>query len=105
MTVLENVVLRLNNVRRRLNRKRLPPERILLLLPHCLQKKGCAALVGEDIRNCRDCGRCKMKELKEMAGRLGIRAHVASGGRDALKRALAPDIELILAVACAKELA
>jgi hypothetical protein len=39
-----------------------------------------------------------------MSERLGVRVHVASGGRDALERARAPEVRAILAVACSKEL-
>jgi hypothetical protein len=45
-----------------------------------------------------------MKDLRALAERIGVRVHVASGGREALERARAPEVRVILAIACSKEL-
>lgn len=105
MSALEAVVIWMNRLRGRVTRRRYPPENVLLLLPHCLQYQKCDAAVKEDIRHCRRCGKCRMKELCELAERLGVQVHVASGGREALTRTQRPDVHAILAVACTKELA
>ena len=76
-----------------------------MLLPHCLHNDACKEAVKEDIRNCKGCGRCKMKELRALAERYGVPACVASGGREAQARARDPEVGIILAVACNKEFA
>jgi hypothetical protein len=104
MPALQNAIVWINRLRTRASSRRYPPASVLVLLPHCLQHQACKEPVQEAIRNCKGCGRCKMKELREMSERLGVRVHVASGGRDALERARAPEVRAILAVACSKEL-
>lgn len=104
MRALESTVVWINRLRNRIPSRRYPPENVLLLLPHCLQRQGCREAVKEDIRNCKGCGRCKVKELRALAEHLGVRVHVAAGGREAIARARRPDTRAVLAVACSKEL-
>jgi hypothetical protein len=95
----------LNDVRNRIRPRRFAANRVLLLLPHCLQRQDCPHPVKDNIANCQECGRCKMKEIKQLAARFGVKVHVASGGREAVDRATAKDVDVVLAVACNKELA
>lgn len=104
MSAIESIFVWMNGLRNRMSSSRYPAGRVLLLLPHCLQKQGCKELVKDSIDNCKLCGRCKMKELRLMSERLGIKVHVAAGGREALASAKSPDISVIVAVACSKEL-
>ena len=39
------------------------PERILLLMPHCLQFNDCAIKITGDVYKCQACGKCKIKDL------------------------------------------
>lgn len=81
-----------------------PPSRILLLLPHCLQSHECAIRLVHDPCACRRCGRCDMAALLSLAGERGMSVAVATGGtlaRKALER-VKPD--LVVAVACARDL-
>lgn len=105
MSIPESLILGINNLRRRLSKKRWPPSQILLLLPHCLQNQACKAAVQDDIMNCRRCGKCAMKDLRDLAAEKKISVYVASGGRAALTRARSPQVKVILAVACTKEMA
>jgi hypothetical protein len=105
LNVVGPALVWLNRVRNRVRPRRCAADRVLLLLPHCLQRQDCPNPVKEDIANCLECGRCRMKEIKQLAQRYGVQVHVVSGGREALRRALAKDVEIILAVACKKELA
>jgi hypothetical protein len=104
MPALQTAVVWINRLRNRASSRRYSPEKVLLLLPHCLQHHACKEPVQEAIRNCKGCGRCKMKDLRALAERLGVKVHIASGGREALERARAPEVRAILAVACSKEL-
>ena len=105
VSVVGSAFVWLNDVRNRVRPRRYAANRVLLLLPHCLQKQDCPQPVKDDIANCKECGRCKMKEIKKLAARFGVKVHVASGGREAADRATAKDVDVILAVACNKELA
>ncbi|MBN1504122.1 MAG: DUF116 domain-containing protein, partial [Candidatus Eisenbacteria bacterium] len=57
---------------------------ILLLLPHCLQSSECTRELGEDVRNCGECGGCPMCELKKLVPRYGIQNRIVGGGTLAL---------------------
>ncbi|MFP4029124.1 MAG: DUF116 domain-containing protein [Candidatus Brocadiia bacterium] len=80
------------------------PERLLILLPSCLQYRECKQKITNDIQNCQRCGRCKIKDLLGLSEKYGCKIAVATGGRIALNMALEDDIDAIVAVACEKEL-
>ncbi len=83
---------------------RLPPEKILILLPHCLQLADCQQKITNNIENCKQCGRCDIKDLLELAHKYGTRIAVATGGT--LARKIVKDYRprLIIAVACERDL-
>ena len=58
------------------------PDRILILLPHCIQNSDCPHKITVDINNCKNCGKCKIGELKELADEYGASIKVATGGTD-----------------------
>lgn len=105
MPLLETFFLQLNNLKNRFSKRRFPAENILLLLPHCLQNRECPVRLKHDVFLCRGCGKCKMKELQELAQCLGVQTYIASGGREALERTRRDDVRAIVAVACQRELA
>jgi len=79
-------------------------ERVLLLLPHCLQDSECQIRITTDINACASCGRCDIAELKSMAGKYGVAAAVATGGSLARKIIKDTHPQMIVAVACHRDL-
>lgn len=80
------------------------PSSILMLLPHCLQNHSCPVRIVHDTSGCLRCGGCDVGSLLEMASRRGLTVAVATGGtlaRRALQR-WKPD--LVMAVACPRDL-
>lgn len=84
--------------------QRLPPERILILLPHCLQFHECPVRITMDVENCKDCGRCKIKDLRALGRSYGVPIAVATGGTLARKIVVEKKPDLIVAVACERDL-
>lgn len=85
-------------------RKKVPPERLLLLLPHCLQRTDCGCKVTADISLCAECDRCNIGKLKEICTGFGIHCIVSTGGtlaRQAVKN-IRP--KAVVAVACGRDL-
>lgn len=80
------------------------PENLLLLVPRCLQKNGCAQTLGESISDCRGCGECNVADLIAIRDELGIRCSLAVGGKEALAFVKNPNVKAVVAVACEKEL-
>jgi len=92
------------NLLTRARRPRCEPERLLLLFPSCLQGSECAQKITADVANCKRCGRCKVKDLLELAERYGCQCAVATGGRLAVRVARDGSVDGIVAVACEQEL-
>ncbi len=99
---LQALVIRLNN--RLVLKEGLRTKKLLLLLPHCLQVDECDIRITHNVRNCKQCGRCGMKDLIGIADRNDLELFVATGGN--LARRIVSDVrpEAIVAVACERDL-
>ncbi len=102
--MLDRQIVRLNNFTVRLRRKRAQAAGILLLFPHCLQNSKCPHKITSDLSLCKRCGKCKVKDILELAETLGVQCAVATGGRLALERVKQDGVHAVVAVACEKEL-
>jgi len=80
------------------------PDRVLILLPHCLQLFDCEIKVTGDINKCIRCGRCDIKGLAELASKHRIDISVATGGTLARKVIIEKRPKLVIAVACERDL-
>jgi uncharacterized protein len=96
--------VQVNNVFVKVLKKKFPAERILILLPHCLQKTDCQIRITVDINNCTNCGRCNISELKQLAQRTGVKIAIATGGTLARRIIVKNKPEFIIAVACERDL-
>ena len=104
MEVLDKKFVSLNNLMTKLRKKKCPPGGLLLLFPHCIQNSRCKQNIKHDLNECLRCGKCKVKELLELSEEYGISIAVASGGRIALKKVMAEEVQGVVAIACEKEL-
>ncbi|NJD90525.1 MAG: DUF116 domain-containing protein [Geobacter sp.] len=80
------------------------PDRILILLPHCLQLANCDIKVTGGIEKCARCGRCDISGLAELAEKYCIDISVATGGTLARKIIVEKRPKLVIAVACERDL-
>lgn len=99
---MQAFVIRLNN--KLILGSGLRTSRILLLLPHCLQIDKCEIRLTHNVRNCKQCGRCGIKDLIAISDEKGIELFVASGGNLARRVVLDVKPEAIVAVACERDL-
>lgn len=104
MKIIDKQVVSLNNLIVRLKKKKYPPESLLILFPHCLQSTKCKQNIKNDLNECKRCGKCRVKDLIELAEKYGVSVAVASGGRVALERVKADSVKGVVAIACEKEL-
>lgn len=79
-------------------------DRILILLPHCLQLSDCEIKVTGSISKCVRCGKCDIKGLAELAEKYRISISVATGGTLARKVIIEKKPKLVVAVACERDL-
>jgi len=80
------------------------PRSILLLMPHCLQDKDCSVKITHRVENCKRCGKCSIKDLLELAEKYGAHIAVATGGTIARRIVIDTRPDLIIAVACERDL-
>jgi hypothetical protein len=80
------------------------PRSILLLMPHCLQDQDCPVKVTHRVENCKRCGKCPIKDLLELSLKYHVDLAVATGGTIARRIVLEKRPDLIIAVACERDL-
>ena len=78
-----------------------PPERRLLLLPHCLKHaEGCPADYDEFGLDCERCGACSIADFRSTAEKMGYRVLVAEGSPIVLKILVSGYVDAVVGVAC-----
>jgi uncharacterized protein len=81
-----------------------PPKNVLLLMPHCLQNMDCPVKITYRVENCKRCGKCRIKDLLDLSEKYGVSLAVATGGTIARRIVIEKRPDLIIAVACERDL-
>jgi len=84
--------------------KKVRPEKLLILLPHCLQNHECTVRITGSVENCKACGKCKIKDLVALSEKYNVPASVATGGTLARRIVVEKRPTVIVAVACERDL-
>jgi hypothetical protein len=84
--------------------RKVHPQRLLILLPQCIQNHECGVRITGNVKNCKACGRCKIKNLVELSERYQVAISVATGGTLARKLVVDKKPEIIIGVACERDL-
>ena len=82
-----------------------PPDRVLILLPHCLQASSCPHRLIHNPDNCKRCGQCAHAGLLRLRDAWNVQLAVATGGTIARRIVVETRPLLIIAVACEQDLA
>ncbi len=101
---MQNSFIEINNFLLFSTVKRVTHERMLILLPHCLQLHKCKAKITEDIHNCLSCGKCNIKDLTMLGDKKNIYIAVATGGTIARAVLEEKRPKIVIAVACERDL-
>lgn len=82
----------------------LKSDKIMILLPHCLQNADCPFKITMDVDNCQHCGNCCISEIIELGQKYNAQVKVATGGT--LARKFIEDMRPtgVIAVACERDL-
>jgi len=98
--------INLNNIIVKTNIGKISPEKILILLPHCLQNSNCNIRITHNIDHCKKCFKCSIGYVKEFTEEnQQYSVAVVTGGSVARNIVLKLKPELIIAVACERDLA
>jgi len=96
--------VKVNNALTKAQKKRIKGQRILILLPHCLQIDICNRKLTSDLNNCMRCGKCPVGSLITMGETMGLSIEVVNGGTLARKKVATLRPDGIVAVACERDL-
>ncbi|MBS4025321.1 MAG: DUF116 domain-containing protein [Clostridia bacterium] len=102
--VIKSSFIEVNNQLVQAKMMTIPPERLLILAPHCLQQSNCLHKITVDVNNCQRCGNCCVDGLMDIAGRYGVNLVVATGGTLARKFIVELRPRAIIAIACERDL-
>jgi len=84
--------------------RRVTPDRLLILLPQCLQYHECDVRITGNVENCKACGKCKIKNLVTLSHKYGVSISVATGGTLARRIVQERKPDMIIGVACERDL-
>ncbi len=80
---------------------RIPRERRLLLLPFCLRHSSkCEAEYDEFGLLCKDCGRCRIPELRQLAESFGLTTLVAESSGRVAEWVQSGEVQAVIGVSC-----
>ena len=85
--------------------RRVRPEKLIILLPHCIQFHECDVRITGDVENCKACGKCKVKNIVTLSQKYHVSISVATGGSVARRIVVQRKPDMIIGVACERELA
>jgi hypothetical protein len=83
---------------------RTTPDKLLLLMPHCLQFHECQFRITGSTVHCKRCGKCPITGLMDLSEKYGVGLAVATGGTLARRIVVERRPRLIIAVACERDL-
>jgi hypothetical protein len=101
---IRKAFIEVNNSLFKATRNRIRKDRLLILLPQCLQNNECPYRVTTNINNCRRCGGCKIGEILQLGERYDASISIATGGTLARKVIVDKEPTVIVAVACERDL-
>jgi len=102
---IRRIFITANNIYVLSTGKKVHPEKLLVLLPHCLQYSECDFRIKDGLNECRQCCRCTLGAIKNIVNRYGVGVALATGGTSARKTVKDMNPELVVAVACERDLA
>ena len=102
--ILRTSFVKVNNALTKAQKGRIKGERILVLLPHCLQIDICNRKLTSDVNNCMRCGKCPVGNLVTLGEKMGLKIEVVNGGTLARKKVAVINPDGIVAVACERDL-
>ena len=83
---------------------KVPANKLLVVVPHCLQLASCPHKITRDPSNCKRCGGCNIGDLVKLSEELGFIFFVATGGTLARQIIKNNRPQAVLAIACERDL-
>ncbi|MDL2247084.1 DUF116 domain-containing protein, partial [Methanobrevibacter sp. OttesenSCG-928-K11] len=94
-------------VRNNVNRQKflkIPPEKKLIFLPHCLRHRECEAILKETGLVCTSCGKCSIGVIMDKATPMGYKLFIVPGSSFVKKIARENKFKSVVGIACYEDL-
>lgn len=101
---LEGSFIAVSNLIFMKSRIKVPANKLLVLVPHCLQLATCPHKITRDPNNCKRCGGCNIGDLMKLSEEMGFIFFVATGGTLARQVVINNRPQAVLAIACERDL-
>ncbi len=101
---IERAFIDLNNQMIKMMGKKVRPEKLLILMPHCIQFDNCKIKVTRNVMNCAGCGKCEIGGLLSISEEYGVSLFISTGGTVARRKVYEDRPDAVIAVACERDL-
>lgn len=102
--LIDDIAIKVRNDLNKEQYNRIPAEKTLIFLPHCLKHKDCPATLQKEGLNCTECGLCSIGVIKKKAEPLGYKMYIVPGSSFVKKIVMENKFQTVLGVACHEDL-
>jgi len=102
--LIDDIAIKVRNDLNKEQYNRIPAEKTLIFLPHCLRHKDCPATLQKEGLNCTECGLCSIGVIKKKAEPLGYKMYIVPGSSFVKKIVMENKFQTVLGVASHEDL-
>ena len=102
--LIDDIAIRVRNDLNKEQYKKIPADKTLIFLPHCLRHKDCPATLQKEGLNCTECGLCSIGVIKKKAEPMGYKLYIVPGSSFVKKIVMENKFQSVLGVACHEDL-
>jgi len=101
---IDNIAIRVRDDINKEKFKKIPAEKTLIFLPHCLRHRNCPATLQKEGLNCTECGLCSIGVIKKKAEPLGYKLYIVPGSSFVKKIVRENKFKAVIGIACHEDL-
>ena len=102
--LIDDIAIKVRNDLNKEQYRKIPADRTLIFLPHCLRHKDCPATLQKEGLNCTECGLCSIGVIKKKAEPMGYKLYIVPGSSFVKKIVMENKFQTVLGVACHEDL-
>ena len=102
--LIDDIAIKVRNDLNKEQYRKIPADKTLIFLPHCLRHKDCPATLQKEGLNCTECGLCSIGVIKKKAEPLGYKLYIVPGSSFVKKIVMENKFQSVLGVACHEDL-
>ena len=102
--LIDDIAIKVRNDLNKEQYKKIPADKTLIFLPHCLRHKDCPATLQKEGLNCTECGLWSIGVIKKKAEPMGYKLYIVPGSSFVKKIVMENKFQSVLGVACHEDL-